>query len=271
MQQVYAYSITGYVKTGGTGLADSKVTAERVGEYKWTRTSSSGNIGSYTLTVDSTNSYNVAAMKTQYTRANATVNGGSTAPDLTLSTRSFAYVTFKIAYDTSPGSRLTIDQARYYLYSAEPWFREEHSIDFQEAGAGTGWSTDGTPQFCVNYFLDDLANDTGWLYGNYSGASILIGFTGKTFNDYPPTAGCISHIPTSGGTHPWIVISNNTPDMARLVMHEVSHAYGLEHIVQSCSNQIPNIMAPGCPSNIYIKNWTPSHDATMQSRRNWYN
>lgn len=75
-------------------------------------------------------------------------------------------------------------------------------------------------------FLDDLAIDTRWLYGNY-GASILIGFTGKTLNDGD---GCISHIPTSGGTHPLIVIGNQTPDMARVVMHEVSHAYGLTHI-----------------------------------------
>ncbi|MDW8276304.1 MAG: hypothetical protein RMJ59_08010 [Candidatus Nitrosocaldus sp.] len=63
MQEAYAYSITGYVKAGSAGLADAKVTAERVGEYKWTKTSMSGNVGSYTLTVDSTNSYTIAAMK----------------------------------------------------------------------------------------------------------------------------------------------------------------------------------------------------------------
>ncbi|MDW8276303.1 MAG: hypothetical protein RMJ59_08005 [Candidatus Nitrosocaldus sp.] len=80
------------------------------------------------------------------------MNGGSTAPDLNISTRSFAYVTFKIAYDTSVGSRLTIDQARYYLYSAEPWFREEHSIKFQEAGPGVAWSTAGTSVLLLQFF-----------------------------------------------------------------------------------------------------------------------
>lgn len=58
--------------------------------------------------------------------------------------------------------------------------------------------------------------------------------------------------------------------MARTVMHEVSHAYGLQHNTSSCSTQIPGIMASACSDSIYIKNWTPTEDTTMGSNRNWY-
>jgi hypothetical protein len=266
MQPAYAISITGNVKSGGVGLGDAKVTAERVGEYKWTRTATSGTVGSYSLTVGSTSSYTVAGMKTSYTRASATVNGGSAAPDLNLSARSLTNIIFKIAFDTSAGSGLTIDQARFYLYSAEPWFREEHSIDFQETGPGTAWSTsDVTQVFCDPDMNKDMQEDVNWVFNNYGIAEMLIGFTGKQYTD---GTGCINGIPTQGGTHPYMQITNWSPDIARTVMHEVSHAYGLPHA--SCFNAIPGIMASTCNDSIYIKNWVPADDTTMESRRGWY-
>lgn len=267
--QAYAVNITGNVKSGGTGLGDAKVTAEKVNEYAWTRSATSGTVGSYTLSVGSTSSYTVAASKQGYTRSSATVNGGSAAPDINLSTRSNTVIMFKIAFDTSVGSQLTIDQARFYLYSAEPWFLDEHSIDFQETGAGTAWSslpyTSGND--CLN-FNTDMKTDTNWVSGNYGIAEILIGFTGKSFGlGY----GCINTIPNGAQQHPYITISNFSPDMARSVMHEVSHAYGLQHI-SSCTNVIPGIMAITCgeSSGLYIKNWEPSNDALMETNRNWY-
>lgn len=267
VQPAYAISITGKVKSGTNGLGDAKVTGERVGEYKWTRSATSGTVGSYTLTVASTNSYTVSAMKTSYTRSTATVNGGSVAPDLSLSTRSLTNIVFKIAFDTAPGSRLTIEQARSYLYAAEPWFREEHSIDFTETGPGTAWTTSGvSDNYCTPTMSTDMRNDVNWNSGNYGIAEILIGFTGIQMTD---ATGCINAIPTQGGTHPYILVSNTSPDIARTVMHEVSHAYGLPH-VSTCSSQIPGIMASFCTDSIYIKNWVPADDTTMQARRGWY-
>jgi hypothetical protein len=268
--QAYAVNITGNVKSGGSGLGDAKVTAEKVNEYAWTRSATSGTVGSYTLSVGSTNSYTVAASKQGYTRASTTVNGGSAAPDLNLSTRSNTVIMFKIAYDTSVGSQLTIDQARFYLYSAEPWFLDEHSIDFQEAGSGTAWLSDPwvSGNDCLN-FRDDMKTDVNWNTGNYGIAEILIGFTGKSFG---VGYGCISNpLPTGPGQHPYITISNFSPDMARSVMHEVSHAYGLQHI-SSCTNVIPGIMASVCgeSSGLYIKNWEPSNDSLIETNRSWY-
>lgn len=269
MLPAFAVNITGNVKSGGTGLGDAKVTAEKVAEYKWTRSATSGNVGSYTLSVDSTNSYTVAASKQGYTRASATVNGGSAAPDLNLSTRSNTVIMFKIAFDTSVGSRLTIEQARFYLYSAEPWFLDEHSIDFSETGPGTAWLSDPyvSGNACEN-FRDDMQTDVNWVSGNYGIAEILIGFTGKSMGN---GNGCINGppLPSGPGQHPYIAISNTSPDIAGTVMHEISHAYGLQHNTSSCSTQIPGIMAPSTCSN-YIKNWTPSDDSLMETNRNWY-
>jgi len=111
-----------------------------------------------------------------------------------------------------------------------------------------------------------MKNDVNWTSGNYGIADILIRFTGKNMGG----TGCTNTIPSSGGTHPYIMITNYSSDMARTVMHEVSHTYGLQHNTSSCSTQIPGIMASACPGSIYIKNWTPSEDTTMGSNRNWY-
>jgi hypothetical protein len=268
VHQAYAVNITGTVKSGGTGLGDAKVTAEKVDEYQWTRSATSGTVGSYTLSAGTTNSYTVAASKQGYTRASTSVNGGSAAPDLNLSTRSNTVIVFKIAFDTAVGSGLTIEQARFYLYSGEPWFLDEHSIDFQETGPGTAWTTTGLSagSACEN-FRDDMKTDVNWVNGNYGIAEILIGFTGKSMN--PGTYGCINTIPNGQQQHPYITISNSSPDIARSVMHEVSHAYGLQH-TNSCTGQIPGIMAVGCSDSLYIKNWTPTDDSLVETNRNWY-
>lgn len=274
VEPVLAVNITGRVTTGSTGLADAKVTAERVGEYRWTRTTSSGtSVGSYTLTVDSTNQYTVSSSKTGYIYTTKTVNGGGTA-DFSLSSRPLTQVVFKIAYDPTEGSRMTIDMARYYLYEAERWFREEHGIDFTDyGGPGTVWDTNGlgSSNSCEkgsNSYLNDLRRDANWYSGSYGTNDILIGFTWRTMSER--AYGCINTIPSSGGTHPYIAISTISPDIVRTVMHEISHAYGLYHNTSPCSGQIPNIMADHCPSTIYIKNWAPADDLMIESRRGWY-
>lgn len=111
-----------------------------------------------------------------------------------------------------------------------------------------------------------MKNDINWNSGNYGIAEILIGFTGKQM---PDANGCINAVPTAGGTHPYIMVSNWSPDIARTVMHEVTHAYGMDHVT-SCLNQIPGIMASSCGDSLYIKNWVPDDDTTMESHRSWY-
>lgn len=60
----YAISISGVVRqVDFSTLADPKITAERVGEYKWTRGTSTD---TYSVGVDTTNNYSVDAMKSGY-------------------------------------------------------------------------------------------------------------------------------------------------------------------------------------------------------------
>lgn len=94
----YAISISGVVRqVDFSTLADPKITAERVGEYKWTRGTSTG---SYSVGVDTTNNYSVDAMKSgyQHNRIN-NVPGGSTSQNFILGTRSYATLDVRIAAD----------------------------------------------------------------------------------------------------------------------------------------------------------------------------
>lgn len=261
--QAYAVStITGKVKTGSTGINDVKVTAEKSSEYKWTRTNSNGD---YSVTVDTTNSYTVQSSKTGHTRDSTTVNGGSVSPDHILGTRSLLDIKFKVAYDTTTG--ITLSQAKSYLLSGEGWFLEEHSIDFIETTASSTWTSSGAATDCASLGTE-MKNDATWSSGNYGTAEMLIGFTGVAMSD---AYGCINAIPSAGSTHPYIVISTSSLDMSRTVMHETSHAYGLTHTSGlTCGSQIPGIMASSCSNSIYIKNWTPTDDQTVESRRLWY-
>ncbi len=112
----------------------------------------------------------------------------------------------------------------------------------------------------------EAADDSNWSAGNYGTAEILIGFT-----DAPVTGGtgCINTIPGSGGTHPYIVVSLDSTDIPRTVMHELTHAYGFSH-TSTCTNIIPGVMAVSCGNSLYVKNWIPADDTTMENRRSWY-
>lgn len=265
---VYAVgtNITGVVNSGGSALNDAKSTAERAGEYQWDRTDASGN---YDLATTTTNSYTVESMKSGYTRDSDSVTGGNSAPTQTISTRSYTDVKFKVGYDTTKS--VTLSQAKDWLLDGEPWFRDEHSIDFVETTASESWTSSGATATCAG-FLSAMNSDIGWTGGDYGGADILFGFTDNGFSD---AVACINTTPGAGGTHPYIVADGDSSDMARTVMHEMSHAYGFSHNTSTCSTQIPGIMAIGpgpgtCSSSIYIKNWVPSDDTTLESRRSWY-
>lgn len=265
--QAYAASISGQTKYGGSGLGFVKVTAEKIGEYKTITSDSSGN---YNLSVATTNPYSVSGSKAGYQYVGySNINGGSTLNVIIPNSRSYTDIKFKVAYDTSTG--ITLTAAKNYVVSAEPWFRTEHSIDFVETWASASWTSSGAGSDICD-LRTEMKDDVNWTSGNYGTAEILIGFTGVNTS---PSYGCHSFpLPTSGGTHPFMAASTSTSDMARTVMHELSHSYGFSHTL-TCDNQIPGIMATDefndpCGSSTYIKNWVPADDSTMESRRSWY-
>jgi hypothetical protein len=212
----------------------------------------------------------VDSTKQGFTRDRDTVNGGQTAPTQSVGPRFYTDTKWKVAYDTS--TSVTLAEARNYLLQGEPWFRDEHSIDFIETTASEAWTSSGATATCAG-FLTHMNSDTGWTGGDYGGADIMAGFVDGGFTD---AIGCIpAPVPTQGGQHPYYVINvAQSADIARSVMHETTHAYGFNHTL-SCDNQIPGIMATNsnngsCSSSIYIKNWTPTDDNTMEARRSWY-
>jgi hypothetical protein len=226
--------------------------------------------GNYSVGVDTNNPYSVSGSKSGYQyQGYSNINGGSTLNVIIPNTRPYVDIIFKIAYDTSTG--ITLTAAKNYVVSAEPWFITEHSIDFKENLASAAWTSAGAGNDICD-LRTEMKNDVNWTSGNYGSAEILIGITGVNTS---PSFGCHSNpLPTSGGTHPFMAVSTSTSDMARTVMHELSHSYGFSHTL-SCTNQIPGIMATDsshnpCGSSIYIKNWVPSDDSTLESRRSWY-
>lgn len=97
----YAIAILGTVKdVSNNGLADPKITAERVGEYNSARGSSGSPAGAYSVPVSTTNTYTVDAMKTSYAHGRlSNVAGGSTNQDFNLATRTLRTVNVYIAAD----------------------------------------------------------------------------------------------------------------------------------------------------------------------------
>jgi len=269
----FATHNSGYVKEGATGIDDAKVTFEKVGEYEYDRTSSSGLYGEY-LPSGSSGWY-VDAMANVYDRDTTSGISQGDSYNFDLSDRSNNTLDIKIAPDSSTG--VTAVEARAWVNLGEPWYEEEHTIIFDEWQATESWTSAGASSSGCADVLSELNSDIAWLSANdYDGADILIGFTdGKMSGPYA----CMnndsgSNPPTSGGNHPYVVVDQDSSDLARSVMHEISHAYGFDHVDATCSGQIPGIMATasggGACSNEYIKNWVPADDVTLDSRRGWY-
>lgn len=260
--QAFAVNLSGQITYNTSGLSGAKATAERVGEYEFDFTDSSGN---YAVVVDTINSYTVSGSKALYTYKTAIYNGGNSSANVNVApTRTLTDIKFKVAYDTDTG--VTLSQAKSQLLSAEPWFKTEHSIDFVETTASSAWTSSDAVDDDICVLNNEMRDDANWFSGSYGSAEILIGFTDGAATG---GTGCANTIPNTGGTHPYVIADLTSPDIARTVMHEISHAYGFSH-VSSCTSLIPGIMASVCGGSDYVKNWVPADDTTLESRRSWY-
>jgi hypothetical protein len=268
----------GNVKDGSSGLDNAKITFERAGNYEWARTSaSSGYYYEYLPTGTAT--WSVDAMQDGYDRDTSTgISRTDKGNDFDLSTRNSITASFKVAHDTD--TSVSPSEARYQLMRVEPWFFEEHGIEFNDLGASEAWTSNGETSNGSCDIRDELTADIEWLTQNdYEGTDILIGFsdgkiTGTASKACMSDGATINTIPTAGGTHPYIYvdISGTSHDMDRRVAHEISHVYGFGHQT-TCTDNIPNIMgmtnSARCDEG-YIVNWTPADDLTLENRRNWY-
>lgn len=254
-------NITGQVKSGGSGLDDAKVTAEKANEYQYARTNVLGNFDVATTT---SSAYTVDSSKTAYARDRELVFGGGTSPDHVIGTRLLTDVKFKVAYDDT--NSITLASAKSTLLTGEPWFREEHSIDFIETTASYEWDTSDASATCAS-LLSDMVDDADWP-NTTNGADMLFGYSAKSGMTGSKACGFFSG---SYASNPAFVVTSVSPDHARSVMHEISHAYGLDETDTTCTSQVPNIMATdpngGACSSQYIKNWNPTQDDHMNSHR----
>lgn len=272
----------GNVKDGSSGLDNAKITFERAGDYEYARTTSATGYY-YEYLPSGSATWSVDAMQDSYDRDTSTgISQNQKNNDFDLSTRNSITASFKVAYDTD--TSVSPSEARDQLMRAEPWFNEEHGIEFDEFGASESWDSDGETSNDSCDIRDELTSDIGWItVDDYDGTDILIGFsdgkiTGTASKACMSDGVTINTIPTAGGTHPYIYIdiAGTNHDMDRRVAHEISHVYGFSHQT-TCTDNIPNIMGMaagtgycGTNGDGYIVNWTPTADLTLENRRNWY-
>jgi hypothetical protein len=259
-QALAAVAISGQTKTGTNGLSYTRVSAEASGGH-YHSTIADG-FGFWTLNVDNSISYTVDASKFAYNRGRVTNVVGpqsGIAHNLALQTQytiEFFIVAdeeFRSLYGSSWQST-----AKNKLYTAVGYFENQHNIKFKDQYYYTSWdSNDAVTDICD--FVTEVTTDTGWNSGNRQGANVLWAISGQSLSG--PT-GC-ANIPSGSGGYPASVVDNVASDMAFVVMHELSHNYGLQHNTGTWWD----IMNTGSYPN---KNWRPSNDDWMQSKRNWY-
>jgi len=261
-----AATISGTLKKNGSPVVGGKVTAEATNSYVKTISQSGG---TWSMTTLDTPTYTVDGMTTLATHNHVYgVIGSQSGINHNLSSRSLVTVYFKIAADeefrTYYGSQWQ-STANDKLISADPYFREEQSIGLSSVSTAYQWDSVDTATDCA-ILINEARSESGWNGGTYSGADILAIFTKQ---DVAGGTACVLFpVPTQGGTHPAFLTEHTTSDMARTIMHEVTHLYGFNH--GSCTNVIPNIMATPSTCTNYIKNWMPADDDTMNARQNWY-
>lgn len=259
----FATHIEGEVQNSGTlTLNGAWITSEAANKFAKTTQPNSGD-----YSVGPTASSNtVSASQYFYERDSQTgVSSNANNIDFNLDSLSKETLEYVIAVDGVSTSTM-----RGHIQDAEDYFQIEHSIDFTE-DSSTTWSINGNLD-CGDA-LDELESDVNWSSAS-ANSDILIGFVdaqltavidGQTEDVNACTRG-----PYGSTASPVIVVGDSSTDFVRTVMHELTHDYNIGHETASCTSQIPNIMAVGCSSSIYIKNWSPDQDTDMENRRTWY-
>lgn len=262
--------IHGVTKTSsGAILGSTKVTAEKINFYEWTRSSST--TGAYSFNYGFGSTYLMAAMNNGYGYVKDWNVSPPATKDWTLSSRS--YQDMKILLVTDQSFRADhpaheTDANTLTIAAANPWFQEEHGIKLVKAvykGDYVRSSTD-----CVT-----IANEVGAKYGVVPGTEnrlIIVGKNvGLTYNGFP-VEGC-AVIPQSSNCYCWAVVKEYPADPAKLTMHELSHNYGLNHVRAGLGNPLADyktVMHAAIDDPMSIKNWSPPEDDTLESRRSWY-
>ncbi|MEX0862611.1 hypothetical protein [Nitrosopumilus sp.] len=261
-----AFAMSGAVETtGGLKINGAWVTSEKANDYKKTTQPSTGD---WSLSVAG-NGNTVSGAPYLYNRGVETgVDNNAINVDFSLTTRSAETMEYVIAVDD-----MSTTTMRSHINGAKEYFQFDHSINFSE-DSSTTWSH-GTKTKCSE-LLTEVQNDVSWstLKAN---SDFLIAFVNIQMKDDDGTTNIHACTDGVGGStaSPVIVIGNTSPDYVRTIMHEITHDYEIDHDGTTCSSQTPNVMAFGASggspcSSQYIKNWTPSQDTTMESRRGWY-
>ncbi|MEO9309155.1 MAG: M12 family metallo-peptidase, partial [Nitrososphaera sp.] len=111
------------------------------------------------------------------------VAGGSTNQDFNLPTRSVITVNVYLAADeeyrnANPGDWVTA--ATNKLKSAEPWFKEEHGIQFSVVGnSWTAWNSPAGAS--CNTLANDMISDIGWPGSAPANADFVFAVSGQSF------------------------------------------------------------------------------------------
>ncbi len=257
-------TITGEVENNSSyTLNGAWVNAEASGEFVHT---TQPNSGDYTISNPVSSGNTVSASQYYYEREELTsVSDGATNKDFTLGYLSIENLAFVIYVDG-----VNLGTARNHVNDAEDYFQVEHSINFNEVDDGT-WDIEGNTS--CDYALERLEAEANWATVQ-ANSDILIGFVDVQLYDSSGTTQIVActREPYGSSESPSIVIGSGVSDYPLIVMHEITHDYDIDHTTGTCATQIPNVMAAGCGgiSGVLIKNWTPTHDSTMQSNRDWY-
>jgi hypothetical protein len=264
--------IHGVTKTsGGSLLPDTKVTAEKINFYDYQR--SAAGTAAYSFNYGFGPTYLMAAMKNDYQYQKDWNVSPPATKDWSLPSRTtYTDIKYKLVTDqnfrTAHATHET-DANTLTLAAAEPWFKEEHTIKLIKH------SYDGTYQRTTTdcgALLTDL--NTKYSGSGAEGALLIVGSNvGLTLNG-SPVNGCAVQPSSSPTAFPRVVVKEYTTDPAKLTMHEVSHNYGLVHVRDgqfgNPATDFKTVMHSFLGDPMSIKNWSPTEDDTMESRRAWY-
>jgi hypothetical protein len=283
MSQMHAaaksdYSASRSVKMTRRGIlrlksVDQDMRVIRVGSLinknDYTRSSSSTAYYSFNYGAGST--YLMAAMKSGYGYVKDWNVSPPATKDWFLASRSNQDIKYVLVTDQSfraDHPNHEIDANTLSLAAAEPWFREEHGILLVKQvykGDYVRSSTDcGT-------IAQEVANKYGIISGT-EGRMIVVGKNVALTNNGESVEGC-AYKPASSGVYVWAIVKDYPADPGKLTMHEVSHNYGLNHVREGLGNPASDflsVMHKYINDPMSIKNWSPTEDDTMESRRAWY-